>query len=120
MTLAAYATTGFAVAGIHAWMLRRDRDSSFHRAALHLALLVAVPAALLQLVSGDISAKFVAEYQPAKRLKLMTSKSANPIRFGRLLEQQPDWVWATVEPLDIGAPVPAIVAGEIPPAAANE
>ena len=61
-----------------------------------------------------------AEYQPAKRLKLMTSKSVNPIRFGRLLEQQPDWVWATVEPLDIGAPVPAIVAGAIPPAAANE
>ena len=61
-----------------------------------------------------------AEYQPAKRLKLMTSRSVNPIRFGRLLEQQPDWVWATVEPLDIGAPVPAIVAGAIPPAAANE
>jgi hypothetical protein len=61
-----------------------------------------------------------AEYQPAKRLKLMTSKSANPIRFGRLLEQQPDWVWATVEPLEIGAPVPAIVPEQVPPAAANE
>ena len=61
-----------------------------------------------------------AEYQPAKRLKLMTSRSMNPIRFGRLLEQQPDWVWATVEPLEIGAAAPAIVAGQVPPAAANE
>jgi hypothetical protein len=43
------------------------------------------------------------EYQPAKRLKLVTSKAINPIRFGRLLEQQPDWVWAAVEPLDSAA-----------------
>jgi len=39
------------------------------------------------------------EYQSAKRLTLMTAKSATAIRFGRLLEQQPEWVWATVEPL---------------------
>ncbi len=39
------------------------------------------------------------EYQTGKLLTLMTAKSASPIRFGRLLEQQPEWVWATVEPL---------------------
>ncbi len=66
MTLAAFASTGIAVAGIHAWMLRRDRESRFHRAALRVALRVAVPACLLQLVSGDLSAKFVAEFQPVK------------------------------------------------------
>ena len=26
-----------------------------------------------------------------------------PIRFGRLIEQQPDWVWAAVEPLDLAS-----------------
>jgi hypothetical protein len=65
-----------------------------------------------------------AEYQPTKRLKLMTSKAANPIRFGRLLEQQPDWVWATVEqPLDLTQPMPSantVTRAQIPPAAANE
>ena len=66
-----------------------------------------------------------AEYQPTKRLKLMTSKAINPIRFGRLLEQQPDWVWATVEPLDLHSPPPSFntITGftkPIPPAAANE
>ncbi len=66
MTLAAFATTGFAVAGIHAWMLRKDRSSPFHRAALTVALWVAVPSALLQVVSGDLSAKFVAQSQPVK------------------------------------------------------
>jgi hypothetical protein len=38
------------------------------------------------------------EYQPARRFKVMTSKSDYPIRFGRLIEQMSDWVWATVEP----------------------
>jgi cytochrome d ubiquinol oxidase subunit I len=66
MTLAAFATTGIAVAGIHAWMLRKDRSSPFHRSALAVALWVAVPASLLQIVSGDLSAKFVAKTQPVK------------------------------------------------------
>jgi len=62
-----------------------------------------------------------AEYQPAKRLKLMTSKSINPIRFGRLIEQQPEWVWATVESGDQTVPLLTVDSiMEIPPAAANE
>lgn len=66
MTLAAYAATGFAVAGIHAFLLRRDPMNAFHRRAVTLALLVGAPAALLQPISGDISARNVAKYQPAK------------------------------------------------------
>ena len=54
----------------------------------------------------------------------MTSKAINPIRFGRLLEQQPDWVWATVESSDQTVPMPSVNAildkDPIPPAAANE
>ncbi|MFO1323194.1 MAG: hypothetical protein U1F15_03930 [Burkholderiales bacterium] len=63
------------------------------------------------------------EYQPSKRLKLMTSKAINPIRFGRLLEQQPDWVWATIEAGDMTGQLPSVntIMGEtVPPAAANE
>lgn len=66
MTLAAYAATGFAVAGIHAFLLLFDRENSFHRRALTIALLVGAPAALLQPISGDMSAKAVARTQPAK------------------------------------------------------
>lgn len=64
-----------------------------------------------------------AEYQPAKKLKLVTSRASNPVRFGRLLEQQPEWVWATIEAGDLTGSLPALatVIGEpIPPAAANE
>jgi hypothetical protein len=43
------------------------------------------------------------EYQPGKRLHMSVAKSSHSITFGRLLEQQPDWIWATVESLDIAA-----------------
>ncbi|MDX1546776.1 MAG: cytochrome ubiquinol oxidase subunit I, partial [Rhodothermales bacterium] len=66
MTLAAYVATGFAVAAVHAYFLLRDRTSVFHRRALGVALALAVVTIPLQIVSGDISAKWVAQYQPAK------------------------------------------------------
>jgi hypothetical protein len=40
------------------------------------------------------------EYQAAKRLRMSVAKTSHAIAFGRLLEQQPDWIWATIEPLD--------------------
>jgi cytochrome d ubiquinol oxidase subunit I len=66
MTLAAYAATGFAVAGIHAFLLLRDRANPFHRRALAIALAVGAPAAVLQPLSGDLSARTLAEHQPVK------------------------------------------------------
>jgi cytochrome bd ubiquinol oxidase subunit I len=66
MTLAAFTATGYAVAGIHAWLLYRKRNVSFHRTAFKIAALFAVIASILQPISGDISAKFVAKTQPAK------------------------------------------------------
>ncbi len=66
MTIAAYVATGFGVAGIHAFMLLRDPANGFHRRALSIALLVGAPAAVLQPLSGDLSARRVAEQQPAK------------------------------------------------------
>jgi cytochrome d ubiquinol oxidase subunit I len=66
MVLAAYAAIGFMVAGIHAAALLRDPANAFHRTALAIALLVGAPAALLQPISGDISARLVARTQPPK------------------------------------------------------
>jgi cytochrome bd ubiquinol oxidase subunit I len=66
MTIAAYAATGFVVAGIHAFLLLRDRANLFHRRALAIALTVGGLAAILQPFSGDLSARYVARYQPAK------------------------------------------------------
>jgi cytochrome d ubiquinol oxidase subunit I len=66
MTLAAFAASGFAVAGIHAYLLLRDRENLFHRKALEIALAVGCAAAVLQPLSGDMSARFVARNQPVK------------------------------------------------------
>jgi len=66
MALAAYVATGFAVAGIHAFGLLRDRTSAFHRRAFAIALVMAGVATPLQMVSGDFIARMVAERQPAK------------------------------------------------------
>jgi cytochrome bd ubiquinol oxidase subunit I len=64
--LSSYVATGFAVAGIHALLLRRDPASAFHKGALGIALGVGGVAALLQPLSGDLSARQVAETQPVK------------------------------------------------------
>jgi cytochrome d ubiquinol oxidase subunit I len=66
MTLAAYAATGFAVAGIHAFLLLKDPANAFHRRALEIALIVGAPAAVLQPISGDIAARHLARHQPVK------------------------------------------------------
>src|SRR5881296_1831521 len=66
MTLAAYAATGFAVAGIHALLLLKDPANAFHRRALAIALIVGAPAAVLQPISGDLSARHIAAHQPVK------------------------------------------------------
>src|SRR5690242_5418681 len=66
MILAAYASTGLVVAGIHAGGLLRQPRNGFHRRALAVALLVGAPAAVLQPLVGDQSARFVARSQPVK------------------------------------------------------
>jgi len=66
MTIAAFAATGFAVAGIHALMIIRKQNVGFHTVAFRITAIFAVVAAILQPLSGDISAKFVAKNQPAK------------------------------------------------------
>jgi cytochrome d ubiquinol oxidase subunit I len=66
MTLAAFIGTGFAVAGVHAFFLLRDRNDRFHRSAFGIALSMACISAPLQLWSGDLSARSVARLQPAK------------------------------------------------------
>lgn len=66
MTIAAFVATGFAVAGLHALLLLKDRQNLFHKTAMKIALSVGAVAAILQPLSGDISAKDVAERQPSK------------------------------------------------------
>jgi cytochrome d ubiquinol oxidase subunit I len=85
MLIAAYAATGFAVAGIHAYGLLRDRHNLFHRRALELGLLVGGIGAVLQPLSGDLLAKAVAKNQPVKLAAMegqFETESGAPLRIG--------------------------------------
>ncbi len=66
MTIAAFVSTSFAVAGLHAFLLIKHRNNIVHKKALIIALSFGSIFALLQPLSGDFSAKDVAERQPIK------------------------------------------------------
>ena len=91
MTLAAYAATGFVVAGIHAFMLLRDRQNRFHKAALAIALAVGGIASILQPLSGDLIAKRVAKTQPVKLAALegqFETQNGAPLRIGGIPDEE--------------------------------
>jgi cytochrome d ubiquinol oxidase subunit I len=91
MTLAAYASTGFLAAGVHAYWLLRERTNPFHRKGLAIALVVGGVAAVLQPLSGDYAAKVVAKTQRAKLAAMegqfKTEKRA-PLRIGGIPDVQ--------------------------------
>ena len=91
MTLAAYAATGFVVAGIHAFMLLRDPQNRFHKAALAIALVVGGISSILQPLSGDLLAKRVAKTQPVKLAALegqFETQNGAPLRIGGIPDEE--------------------------------
>ena len=91
MTIAAFLAVGFAVAGIHAYFLRRDPDSSFHRKAFAIALSVGAVMSILQPISGDISAKRLAKHQPIKLAAMEAqweTERGAPLRIGGIPDEE--------------------------------
>lgn len=66
MTLAAFVATSFAVAGVHAFQVYRNKRPQLHKKAFKIAVVFGAVAAFLQPLSGDLSAKGIAERQPVK------------------------------------------------------
>jgi len=66
MTLAAFTASGFAVAGVHALQIYRNKHPELHKKAFKIAITFGAIAALLQPISGDLSAKDIAKRQPVK------------------------------------------------------
>lgn len=100
MLLAAYTAVGVGVAGIHARLLLRDSRDSFHRRAFVIALLVGLPAALLQPLSGDWAARVVARTQPAKFAALeghFETEAYAPLRVGGIPDVDARQTWYALE-----------------------
>ena len=83
--LATYVATGFAVAGVYALAMLRGDRSDYNKKALMLGIALGAVAIPLQIFSGDLSARFVAENEPEKfaamEAQLETEKGA-PLRIG--------------------------------------
>lgn len=95
MTFAAFASTGFAVAGVHAIMLLRGHRYKFHEEAIKIALLFGSLAALAMPITGDIAAKSVAERQPAKLAAMEAhyhTEAAAPLIIGGIPDDETETV----------------------------
>jgi cytochrome d ubiquinol oxidase subunit I len=91
MLLAAYAAVGFAVAGIHAFLLLRDRRNIFHRHAMAIALAVGASGAILQPISGDLLGQMLARYQPVKLASMegqFKTEQGAPLRIGGMPDEE--------------------------------
>jgi cytochrome d ubiquinol oxidase subunit I len=66
MVLAAYLTTAFAVGGVGAWHLLRDRTDAGARLMFSMAMWMALLVAPAQIVAGDLHGLNTLEHQPAK------------------------------------------------------
>jgi cytochrome d ubiquinol oxidase subunit I len=84
-TLASYMVTGFAVAAVYSLAMLRGDRSQYVKKALTLSMAVAVVATPLQIVTGDLSARFLAHNQPEKfaamEAQFETERGA-PLRIG--------------------------------------
>jgi len=100
MTLAAFAATSFAVAGIHAYQVYKNRNITLHKAAFKIAISIGAVAALLQPLSGDLSAKDIAQRQPVKLAALeahyITEKGA-PLYIGGIVNEETQEVSYKIE-----------------------
>lgn len=100
MTLAAFVATGFAVAGVHALMILRKKNEVFHAKAFRIAIVFGAIAALLQPVSGDISAKDVTKRQPAKLAAmeaLFKTEAAAPLIIGGIPDEETQTIKYKIE-----------------------
>lgn len=83
--IASYVAAGFGVAGLYAFAMLRGDRSEYNRRALVLGMAVGLVAALFQLVSGDLSARYLAHSEPEKFAAMegqFKTENGMPLRIG--------------------------------------
>lgn len=88
----AYMTSAFVLASIAAFRLLKGSNHIYHKKALFLTMKVGLIFSLTSLIVGDLSGKYLAEYQPEKlaaaEWHFETSENAELILFGIMNEDQ--------------------------------
>ncbi|MGM0851724.1 MAG: cytochrome ubiquinol oxidase subunit I [Bacillota bacterium] len=86
----AYLTSALVLAAITAFAILRKKGGEYHKKALRLTMVSALIFAFATALAGDLSAKFLAEYQPEKlaaaEWHFETEENADLIVFGTLDE----------------------------------
>lgn len=91
MQVAALQAVGFAVAGIHAFLLLKGRSRSLNLAALKIAMAFGATAALIQPMVGHFAAQRVAVLQPAKLAAMeahFTTGTRVPLYIGGIPDEE--------------------------------
>ena len=78
MTLAAFLTVAFVVAGVAAWHMRHGRQDSATRRMFSMAMWMAVAVTPLQIVAGDFHGLNTLEHQPAKVMAMEGHYESHP------------------------------------------
>ncbi len=99
-TLAAYVFTGFAVAAVYAFAALRAPGAIYLRNGLRLAMLLGAVAIPLQIVVGDLSARFDASAEPAKFAAMEDqyhTQAGAPLRIGGLTNERTETTAGAIE-----------------------
>ena len=86
-TIACLAATGFTLATVYALGMLRGRRDEIHKAGLRIAMVLATGSAILMPLTGDMSGKAVAAFQPTKLAAMESqfrTQTAAPLRIGGL------------------------------------
>jgi cytochrome bd ubiquinol oxidase subunit I len=91
MILACYVTCGFGVAAVYATSMLRGKRDDYRRKGLLLALAMGLIATPLQIISGDLNARFLVTAQPAKLAAMegvFKTSSHVPLHIGGIPDPQ--------------------------------
>jgi cytochrome d ubiquinol oxidase subunit I len=100
MILACYVATGFSVAAVYAFAMLRGKRDEYHRKGLKLAMAMALVAIPLQIISGDLNARFLERVQPAKFAAMeavFRTQQGAPILIGGLVDPSTGRVYYALE-----------------------
>lgn len=100
MILACYVATGFGAAAVYAVGLLHGKRDEYHRKGLLLGLAVGAVAIPLQIISGDLNARFLETAQPPKYAAMegvLQSGNGLPLYIGGIIDQKTGKVYFAIE-----------------------
>ena len=100
MILACYVSTGFVIAAVYAVGMLRGKLDDYHRKGLLLGMAIGAIAIPLQIVSGDLNARFLETAQPTKYAAMegvLQSGSGKPLYIGGIVDQKTGQVYYAIE-----------------------